>query len=284
MTREMMQPRGLTFDFLSPTGEAALAPMDGISWRVFRNPVSVFIGGATAVLLELAEARVRAGVWDFTTFRRDPVNRLKRTGLAAMATVYGARSKSEALIANVVRAHERVQGVTPEGGAYRANEPELLDWVQATASYGFAGAYHRYVRRLSAAEMDAAYAEGAEASLLYGSVGAPKSAAEMVALFVAMRPKLTPSPIIHEFLAIMGSAEILPAPMRPLQHVLLRASVDLAPAWLRELAGLQRHGLRPGEELLVKSAARAAERVVLDSHPATLACRRMGLPRDYLLR
>jgi uncharacterized protein (DUF2236 family) len=59
---------------------------------VFRNPLSLFVGGITAVLLELAEPRVRTGVWEHTAFRTQPQQRLQRTGLAAMVTVYAARS------------------------------------------------------------------------------------------------------------------------------------------------------------------------------------------------
>jgi uncharacterized protein (DUF2236 family) len=34
---------------------------------VFKNPVTLFIGGVGAVLLELAEPRVRDGVWGHST-------------------------------------------------------------------------------------------------------------------------------------------------------------------------------------------------------------------------
>ena len=30
-------------DFLRPVGEAALVPADSISWRVFKNPLSLFM-------------------------------------------------------------------------------------------------------------------------------------------------------------------------------------------------------------------------------------------------
>jgi hypothetical protein len=53
---------------------------DSISWRVFKNPLSLFIGGAAAVIMELAEPRVRTGVWEHTAFRVDPIRRLRRTG------------------------------------------------------------------------------------------------------------------------------------------------------------------------------------------------------------
>jgi uncharacterized protein (DUF2236 family) len=85
--------------FLHPVGEAALVSPDSVAWRVFKNPLSLFIDGVAAVIMELAEPRVRSGMWEHTTFRVDPVRRLRRTGLAAGVTVYGARSKAEAMIA-----------------------------------------------------------------------------------------------------------------------------------------------------------------------------------------
>jgi len=107
-------------DFLRPAGEAALVPPDSVSWRVFKNPLSLFIGGVAAVIMELAEPRVRSGVWEHTTFRIDPARRLRRTGLAAMVTIYGARSTAEAMIARVRRMHVRIAGSTPAGNALEA--------------------------------------------------------------------------------------------------------------------------------------------------------------------
>ena len=60
--------------------------------------------------MELAEPRVRTGVWEPTTFRINPIRRLCRTGLAAMVTVYGARGMAEAMIARVRRIDDMVQG------------------------------------------------------------------------------------------------------------------------------------------------------------------------------
>ena len=60
-------------DFSRPVGEAALLSPESVSWRVFKNPLSLFIGGVTAVIMELAEPRVRTGLWEHTTFRLDPI-------------------------------------------------------------------------------------------------------------------------------------------------------------------------------------------------------------------
>jgi uncharacterized protein (DUF2236 family) len=272
-------------DFDRPAGEPALADPASVSWRIFKNPVALFVGGVAAVLLELAEPSVRTGVWEHTDFRRDPVRRLERTGLAAMVTVYGARSVAERMIAGVVARHERVQGTTPDGEAYRANDPRLLTWVQATAAFGFIEAYRHFVRPLSAAEIDRAYAEGAPAAALYGAQDAPRSDAERRALFEAMRPRLEPSPIVFEFLAIMRAAPIVPWPLRPAQRLLIRAAVDVVPYWARERLGLgPALGLRGWERRLVRGLGAIADRVVLPGSPAVQSCLRLGLPAGYLYR
>lgn len=274
---------GLSVDFTSPTGASALFAPTSVSWRVMKNPVALTIGGIAAVILELAEPRVRTGVWEHTSFRRDPVARMKRTGMAAMVTVYAPADKARAMIAGVVRAHARVEGVTPAGARYRANDEELLNWVQATAGYGFAEAYARYVRPLAPAEMDRVYAEGAGAGALYGAHGVPRSAMEMRALFEEIRPKLERSDIVLEFLRIVRDAPLLPS--RSLQRLMVRAAVDLTPGWARGLLGLGRsHGLRLGGATLLRAIGAASDRIVLETAPPSQACVRMGLPADYLYR
>ena len=269
-------------DFSRPTGEAALISPESVSWHVFKNPLSLFIGGVTAVVMELAEPRVRTGVWEHATFRQDPIQRLRRTGLAAMVTIYGARSTAEAMIARVRRIHDRVAGTTPSGEAYCANDPELLNWVQGTAAYGFLQAYNAYVQPLPLSERDRCYAEGAPAARLYGAVGAPTSEAELEMLFHAMAGRLERSDIVHEFLAIMRSAPILPLALRPVQRLLVRAAVDLTPHWMRALLGLKGGGLHAWQTELVRQAGALADRLVLESSPVVQACRRMRLPADYL--
>jgi uncharacterized protein (DUF2236 family) len=272
----MQPPAGMAFDFSQPPGEEALAPAHGISWQVFANPVALFIGGVTAVLLELAEPSVRSGVWDHSSFARDPAMRLRRTGFAAMMTVYGPRSATERLIARVVRLHGHVTGTTPDGVAYQANDPRLLDWVQATASFGFSEAYHAYVRPLSAAEQDRAFAEAQPAARLYGATGAPRSRAEWEALLAATAPGLEGSEILADFLRIMAQAPILPRPLRWLQRLLVRAAVQIVPEPVRSLPQLRGRGLRIGEATLVRTLGRGAGLVPLGDTPPVQAARRMA--------
>ena len=282
----LYQPEGKPrVDFREPVGEPALTAPDSVSWRVFKNPVSLFIGGVTAVILELAEPRVRTGVWEHSSFRSDPLPRLKRTGLAAMVTVYGARSTAEKMIAGVRRMHDKVTGDTPAGVAYGANDVELLNWVQATASFGFMEAYHAYAWPLSDADRDRFYAEAAPAAALYGAVGAPASVADWEAQLAAMLPGLERHAIVFEFLDLMRKTAILPGPLRGLQGALIRAAVAITPAAVREVVGLgPAWDLGAVEGRLVRLAGAAADRIPVKGTPAVEACQRMGLAADYLYK
>ena len=278
LARDMLAAPGVPrFDFAHPPSEPALVGPDSISWRVFRNPVALFVGGVAAVILELAEPAVRTGVWEHSSFRTDPVGRLRRTGLAAMVTVYGARSGAEAMIAGVRRAHDRVAGVTPAGEPYGANDPQLLRWVQATAVWGFAQAYSRYVDPLGEPAFSQAFAEGAPAARLYGVPDPPASLAEWSAALESMRPRLEPSPIVHEFLKLMREAPALPRALRPLQRLMVRAAVEITPDWVRHRLGLTRNGLRPGEGALLRRLGKLADRIDLPSSPPAQARGRLGL-------
>jgi uncharacterized protein (DUF2236 family) len=274
---------GPRIDFTRPLGECALLPPDSLSWRIFKNPIALLIGGLAAVILELAEPAVRTGVWEHSSFRKDPMRRLQRTGLAAMVTVYGAKSVAEPMIARVVQMHAKVAGITSCGAPYSANDPRLLSWVQATASFGFAEAYNRYVRPLNRDEFDALYREGEPASKLYGAIEAPSSSTELRSLLGSMRGRLKASPIIFEFLQVMHTTPGFPRPLCWMQGMLVRAAVEIIPDWIRECVGLtHQYGLRPAERWIVELAGALSDRVVLSESPAAQSCLRLGLPTAHL--
>ena len=283
LTRRLAAEAGQPdIDFSTPKGEAALVPADSVSWRVFKNPVALFVGGIAAVLLELAEPRVRTGIWEHSSFRSDPVRRMKRTGLAALVTVYGARSMAERMIAGVRHMHGRVTGATPGGLAYDAGDPELLDWVQATAAFGFLEAYCAFGKPLPPQDRDRFYAEGAAAASLYGATGAPRDVAGQQALFARMMPKLERSGIVFEFLEIVAHAPVLP---RPARGLFIRAAVEIVPAEIRARLGLgPRHGLKSWEAALLRRAGALADTIRIPGAPPAQACARLGLPGDYLHR
>jgi uncharacterized protein (DUF2236 family) len=272
-----------TVDFAAPVGEPALSDPDSMSWLIFKNPLALFVGGVAAVLLELAEPRVRSGVWNHTTFKSNPLRRIQRTGFAAMVTVYGARNEAEALIARVRRIHASIRGTTAVGQVYRADDPQLLAWVHATASFGFLEAYDAYVHRLGREERDRYFAEGVTSAQMYGAEGTPASQAEMTALLEEMTGTLERSPALLEFLAIMERTSVLPSPLDRLQGMLVKAAVGILPTSVQQQLGLnERWRLNALEQRVIALLGLFADRLMVRSAPAVQACRRMGLADDYL--
>ncbi|GGY55147.1 oxygenase MpaB family protein [Parvularcula lutaonensis] len=263
--------------FLRPSGEAGFVPADSLTARIYAVPLTVFIGGIAAVILELAEPRVRHGVWDHSIFPSDPVLRLRRTGLAAMVTFYGARSVAEDMIAAVRKKHAAVTGVTDSGEAYRANDPQLLKWVQATAAYGFIGAYDRYAENLRDADWDRALAEARPVAEAYGVSDPPMSRQKLDALLADMLPRLEPSQTLHDFFAIMRTAPALPQPGKALQPLFVRGAVSLLPQAIRERIDLLEGGLRPGEEAVLKTIVKGSRLLSLRNHPAALQEKRLAV-------
>jgi uncharacterized protein (DUF2236 family) len=98
-----------------------------------------------------------------------------------------------------------------------------------------------------------------------------------------MRPRLERSDIVIEFLNIVKAAPIAPAPLKPIQHLLVRAAIELLPSDIRGVLGLdQRFGLPIGAATIVRSMGAVADRVVIKNAPPAQACLRMGFARDFL--
>jgi len=148
----------------------------------------------------------------------------------------------------------------------------------ATATFGFTEAYHQYAQRLSGAAKDAAFAEGQASSRLYGATGEPCSWAEWESLLMRTAPALEESDILADFMCVMGEAPILPAPMRWLQRLLVRAAVQITPEPVRSLPQLRSRGLRVGEAALVRMLARLAGLLPLNDTPPAQAARRVAAP------
>src|SRR5262245_66626544 len=90
----MKDPRPLPkVDFLQPAGAAALYAPDSLAWQIYKNPVSLFIGGITAVLLELGEERVRSCVRNHSVFPSDPLTRLLTNGRSSPRIVHSPHAR-----------------------------------------------------------------------------------------------------------------------------------------------------------------------------------------------
>jgi len=278
----MKQYMGWRIDFTQPAGEPAYAAPGSIAWRVFANPVALAIGGVCAVLLEFADPRIRSGVWDHSTFPTDPIGRGRRTGMAAQIGVFGPRSAAEKVITGITRMHARVEGTTPDGTRYRALDPELLDWVAATATYGFAMAYHRFVWPLAARAIDRFFAEAVPIGRLYGAQNLPQSLAEFERMCDGRVDGFEPHPINFEFLDIIRSGAAVRVVPRWLQRELAHASISILPPRVRAVLELgPDFDLSAGGALAIRSIGRLADLIPQPFSPAAQASERLGLPRTF---
>lgn len=276
---------GTIIDFASPAGEPALLAPDSVQWRVYKNPIALGIGGIAAVLLEFAEPRIRSGVWDHSTYKADPIGRSRRTGLVAMLACYGPASVAREVIGKVNRMHGGVKGETPAGEKYRAMDPALLDWVAATAAYGFLMAYDRFVHPLSDADKDRFLRDGGVIGCAFGARRTPTSVDGFMAMMAEFEPRFEPHPIICEFLEIIQSGRAAPGVPRFLHRALARASVSLLPHPVRRRLELgAAFDLTRFDRAILKLAGRLADRRADRLSPPCQASLRLGLPHDFLYR
>ena len=73
-------------------------------------------------------------------------------------------------------------------------------------------------------------------------------------------------------------------PSRWFQRMMIRAAVDILPDWARQTLGLEDQRLKRWERTLIRALGRFTNRIVVESSASSAACRRLGLPSDYLQR
>jgi uncharacterized protein (DUF2236 family) len=127
-------------------------PPESIIRRVGNTPVTPFLGGGAAVLLQIAHPLIAAGVANHSDYHRDLWRRLGRTLRALYLITYGTEAEAEHTAAAVQAIHSRVIGTTrsrlgrfPAGTAYSAADPDLMLWVHATLVHASLAAYQRGV-------------------------------------------------------------------------------------------------------------------------------------------
>lgn len=282
----MSQPEsylGWKVDFKNPPGEPSGLDPDSMHWKVYKNPVAMAVGGVAAVLLEFADARIRSGVWDHSTYKQDPIGRSKRTGIAAMVGVYGPTRAAERVIQGVTNMHARVNGSTPNGAPYRALDPELLDWVSATAAYGFLTAYDVFVERVPEADKTRYYAEAAPGAKLYGVQNSPMSTADFFKMMDKLVDRFESHPINEEFLDIVMSGAAAPDTPKYLSRAMVRASVSLLPPVVRGKLGLgPKYDFSIVDRMVVNALGKYLNSKPIPGSPPYDASVRIGLPGNFL--
>ncbi|MGH2957490.1 MAG: oxygenase MpaB family protein [Solirubrobacterales bacterium] len=138
-----------------------------IAWRIGAEGL-LLLGGARALILQVAHPAVAAGVAQHSNYRQAPWRRLYRTLEVTTRIVFGDERSSAEAAGALRRVHERIEGRDDRGRRYRATDPELLLWVHATLIDTSLLIYDRYVRRLSERERAVYYEQMMPVAEAYG--------------------------------------------------------------------------------------------------------------------
>ena len=115
--------------------------------RRVHGDASMFVGGLRALLLQSLHPLAMAGVAGHSGYRGDPWGRLARTSYFLAATTFGPDDEARATIERIKAVHARVRGRAPDGRAYSAGDPHLLEWVHIAEIDSFLRAHQRYGSR-----------------------------------------------------------------------------------------------------------------------------------------
>ncbi len=102
-----------------------------LNWKLAREGTLLF-GGQRALLLQVADPRVAAGVAKYSSFRDNPFDRLAKTLDAMMDITFGSPEARADTLARLERIHSHVKGTTADGAKYTAMDPKLQFWIHAT--------------------------------------------------------------------------------------------------------------------------------------------------------
>jgi len=248
--------------------------------RIGNSPVTPFLGGGPAVLLQVAHPLVAAGVVQHSDFERDLWRRLVRTLRALYLIAFGTKAEAERA-GEIVRAvHAHVAGTTntrlgrfPAGTRYSASDPELMLWVHTTLVHASLEVYCRFVRPLPREDEERYYREMSVVAQLFGTSRSviPRSLADFREYLTSelVGPTLSATEPARQVAAVIFEAD-LPTPMRVLVPAHRLATAGLLPPRLREEYGLR---WTPLHEYALPLAARSVRAVAA---PVLFAASRMA--------
>lgn len=229
------------------------------TWEV-HGDASMLVGGIRALLVQTLHPPTMAGVADHSDYRSDPLGRLQRTGQFLGATTFGSRAEAEQAIAMVRAIHERVEGHTPAGEPYRANDPHLLRWVHVTEVDSFLEAKRRFgTGRVDRALADDYVREMATVGEALGVTDAPTSVPELRACLESYAPELALNHQSRDALWFIAFPP-LSLPLRAPYAVLFGGAASTLPRWARRRLWLPR--LPITESVAVRPAALALTRLL----------------------
>jgi uncharacterized protein (DUF2236 family) len=262
-------------------GDPGLAGGPGaMAGQIHGDLASVVAAGPGAVIMEVLEPSVMAGVDQRSSYRTQPIRRAQNTLGYVLRTTFGSTEAATAVIDRVRGIHGRISGTRPDGVPYRALDPELIAWVHTCIPWAVMTAYERVGRPLTVAEKDRYLAEQAVIGRMGGADRVPETVAELDEYVEHMRPRMAMTETTRGFVDfLLGTAADSPAASTAdlvEGWASVHTSMMLMPGWARRLTGT--HHSTAVDRLVLEPALRLRARAVRWAYPE-LPCRRMALAR-----
>lgn len=220
---------------------------ESMTWKIGREGV-VLLGGARAVLMQVAHPLVALGVSNHTDYMRDPYGRAFRTFKRGEELTFGHLHLARQSARTINNLHKQVHGVLHadagrfrQGTPYDARDPELLLWVQATLIDTVLLCYERFVGPLKQSEKEQYYQESKASGHLLGLLPTrmPASVDDLQQYVYTMVQSDTLAPTLQgREVAFQTLFPPAPAIFRPLMHLNLNLTNALLPQPVRDMYGL----------------------------------------------
>jgi uncharacterized protein (DUF2236 family) len=217
----------------------AYLPPAGIARRVHADLPAMLVGGVSALLLQTLHPLAMAGVAEHSSYKEDPLGRLRRTASFVGTTTFGTVSEAEAAINQVHRVHRRVRGTAPDGRPYSADDPDLVTFIHVAEVASFLASSQRYGSRpLTPEECDQYYEEVAPVAMDLGATWVPRSAAEVESYFLRLRPELYAGPQAKAARNWLLRGVARRPSERAVYSLVVAAAIGVLPGWARRELGL----------------------------------------------
>ena len=219
-----------------------------IGWKINRESV-VLLGGARAVLMQLAHPLIAMGVSAHSDYMTDPFGRAERTFVLGEILTFGSLEKARQAARSINRKHLHVHGELPmdagvfsKGTRFDARNPEQLLWVHATLIDTWLLCYNLFIGSLTPAEQDTYYQESKEVAHLLGLLPdkMPNTVDDLRQYVYDMvhSDRLIATPQARQL-----AHQVLFPPVhtifRPLLHLNLQVTCALLPQPIREIYGME---------------------------------------------
>jgi uncharacterized protein (DUF2236 family) len=221
---------------------------ESMTWKIAREAI-INIGGARAVLMQLAHPLVAMGVSEHSRYMTDPFGRARDTFMLGQMLVFGSKQTSRQAAHTINLVHKHVHGILPDqagayqaGTPYNARDPELLLWVQATLIDTLLLVYPLLIGPLSHEEQERYYQESRQVGRLLGLAekDMPKTVDELHHYIHTMiySDRLAATPQARQ-LAHQVLFPPMPELWRPLLHLHYQLTSALLPQPVREIYGME---------------------------------------------